>query len=255
MKPVLSILLLGMLSTSTALAQSDFQPYQYKPQSSYLVAQVDPDEAYDPFADYSEFDEDSEEEADINFFRNGRFLTAALMTGYRGFTGGMATNQSAGATYGLQLSYFFDLRLAMSLGFQTGDHAVSFKTSGGNKLGNVSITHINFSLKYYMNTQNVTKGLADLNPYIIGGFGQNYRTFTFEETGSAFSKDSTMGFDGGVGLEIPMMRRKAYLGVQGTYHFVSFNDENKSYFQGTDLLSTKNAGDFFDLMFLLGMNF
>ena len=25
-------------------------------------------------------------------------------------------------------------------------------------------------MKYYFNTQNVTKGLADLNPYILGGF-------------------------------------------------------------------------------------
>lgn len=254
MKPLYGFILTAML-TSTAAANGDFKPYNYQPQSTYLVAQVDPDEAYDPFADYSEFDEDSEEEADINFFRNGRFLTAALITGYRGFTGGMATNQSAGATYGLQLSYFFDLRLALSLGFQTGDHAVNFKTSAGTRAGNVSLTHMNISMKYYMNTQNVTKGLADLNPYIIGGFGQNYRTFTFEDTGSAFNKDSTMGFDAGLGLEVPMMRRKAYLGIQGTFHFVEFTDENKIYFDGTDRLNTKNNGDFFDLLFMLGMNF
>lgn len=255
MKSAYTILICGLLLSSSAYSEIHNSYLSNKPQNGYLLAQVDPDEAYDPFADYSEFDEDSEEEADINFFRNGRFLTAALMTGYRTFTGGMATNQAAGPTYGLQLSYFFDLRLALALGFQTGDHAVNFKTSGGNKLGNVSLTQINFSMKYYMNTQNVTKGLADLNPYLLAGFGQNYRTFTFEETGSAFSKDSTMGFDAGLGLEIPMLRRKAYLGIQGTYHYVSFPDESKSFFQGTDLLSTKNDGDFFDVLFLLGMNF
>ena len=39
------------------------------------VAQFDADDTYDPFADYSEFDEAQEEEADINFFRNGRFCS------------------------------------------------------------------------------------------------------------------------------------------------------------------------------------
>lgn len=255
MRPSILFLLLGLLSPTMATAGNNTLPASsgYR---SYQIAQVDPEEAYDPFADYSEFDEDSEEEADINFFRNGRFLTAALLTGYRGFTGGMATNQTSSATYGVQLSYFFDLRLALAMGFQTGDHAVNFKTKAGSSYGgNVSLTQIDFSLKYYMNTQNVTKGLADLNPYLIGGFGQNYRTFTFESTGSAFNKDSTMGFNIGAGLEVPMMRRKAYLGIQGTYHFVSFTDENKNFFDGTEELKTKNEGDFFDLMLLLGLNF
>ena len=37
-------------------------------------AQYEGDDVYDPFADYSEFEENSQEEADINFFRNGRFF-------------------------------------------------------------------------------------------------------------------------------------------------------------------------------------
>ena len=54
--------------------------YQQAPKS-YLLAQTDPEEAYDPFTDYSEFDEASDEEADINFFRNGRFFTVGLAMG------------------------------------------------------------------------------------------------------------------------------------------------------------------------------
>jgi hypothetical protein len=225
---------------------------------SYLLAQTDPDEAYDPFTDYSEFDEESDEEADINFFRNGRFFTIGLMGGYRGFTGNFATTYDGAPTFGLFLSYFFDLSLALQLGFQTGDHAVHFSTTSGSThkeyTGNVSMTSINFDLKYYLNTQNVTRGLADLNPYILGGLGQFYRTYTIANI-DGYSRDSAMGVDIGAGVEIPLMRKKAYLGLQGAYHYVNFSDESKSYVQGTEKLDQNISGDFYDFSLILGMNF
>ena len=237
-----------------------FTPLKSHAQSSdhqsYLLAQSDPDEAYDPFSDYSEFDEDSDEEADVNFFRNGRFFTVGLAGGYRGFTGNFADQYSAAPTFGLFLSYFFDLRLALTLGFQTGDHSVKFTVNDNSKTytGNVSITSINFDLKYYLNTQNVTRGLADLNPYVLGGLGQFYRTYTISGL-DGYSRDSTMGVDIGAGLEIPLMRKKAYLGLQGAYHYVNFSDENKSYVDSTEHLDKNLTGDFYDFTFILGMNF
>ena len=47
---------------------------------------------------------------------------------------------------------------------------LAFDTSEG--------TWINVDVKYYFNTQNVTRGLADLNPYILGGFGKIDRTIS-----------------------------------------------------------------------------
>ncbi|ASD63765.1 outer membrane beta-barrel protein [Bdellovibrio bacteriovorus] len=245
---LLILLALGLSLPSKSLAQSDHK--------SYLISQVDADEAYDPFTDYSEFEEESDEEADINFFRNGRFFTIGLAGGMRGFTGNFADAYSSAPTFGIFLTYFFDLRLAMSLGFQTGDHAVKFTVNNQSKTyeGNVSITAVNFDLKYYMNTQNVTRGLADLNPYILGGLGQFYRTYTIAGL-DGFSRDSTMGFDIGAGLEIPLMRKKAYLGLQGTYHYVNFSDENKSYVDGTEKLDKNLTGDFYNFLVILGMNF
>jgi hypothetical protein len=140
------------------------------------------------------------------------------------------------------------------LGFQTGDHAVKFKTNLQSYDGNVSITSINFDLKYYLNTQNVTRGLADLNPYILGGLAQFYRTYTIGGL-DGYSRDSTMGVDIGAGVEIPLMRKKAYLGLQGTYHYVNFSDENKQYVQGSERLDKNLSGDFYDFTFILGMNF
>lgn len=242
---------LGFSIPTKAYAQSDHK--------SYLLAQTDPDEAYDPFTDYSEFDEESDEEADINFFRNGRFFTLGLAGGSRSFSGNMSDIYQSAPTFGIIITYFFDLRLAMNMSFQTGDHAVSFTTDSKSKTytGNVSISSMSFDLKYYLSTQNVTRGLADLNPYILGGLGQFYRTYTLADL-DGYSRDSTMGFNLGAGVEIPLMRKKAYLGLQGAYHYVEFSDENKKYVPsagGSEKLDKNISGDFFDFLVIIGMNF
>lgn len=224
-------------------------------QGSYLLAQTDPDEAFDPFSDYSEFDEASDEEADINFFRNGRFFTLGVVAGMRNFTGNLGSAYSQGASYGLSLTYFFDLRSALALNFVTGDHGVDFTVNNGSKnyTGNVSMSSLSFDYKHYFNTQNITRGLADLNPYALLGFGQFYRSYSLDNF-EGTARDATMGVNIGAGLEIPLMRRKAFLGIQGAYHLVNFADENGQYV-GSERLDRRLSGDFYDVLLILGMNF
>lgn len=242
------LLSLLLLSATPALAQLSSE-------GSYLLSQSDPDEAYDPFIDYSEFDEASDEEADLNFFRHGRFFTVGLATGYRGFTGNYASTYTSGPSFGVHLTYFFDFRFAMGFGFMTGDHSVNFRTNLNSYTGNVSFTYLNFDMKYYLNTQNITRGLADLNPYLVGGFSQWYRTYTI--SGSDLpARDATMGVDLGAGLEIPMMKKKAFFGIQGTYHLVNFADESKTLILGgSEILDKPISGDLYDVLFILGVNF
>src|SRR5687768_3386015 len=63
-------------------------------------------EAYDPFIDYNEFEIADEEEADINFFRHGRFLTMGFLLGQRSLTEGLGDVYEDDIAYGLYLSYF-----------------------------------------------------------------------------------------------------------------------------------------------------
>tara|TARA_B110001454_G_scaffold219156_1_gene250483 strand:- start:9930 stop:10667 length:738 start_codon:yes stop_codon:yes gene_type:complete len=230
--------------------------------SGRVYAQSESSDAFDPFSDYSEFDQDSDEEADVNFFRNGRLLTLGLATGPRQFTEGMAKAYGSGPNFGIQISYFFDLKTALGVGIMTGDSPLKFATQSGNSInnysGNVSFTSINFNIKYFMNTQNVTKGLADINPYILGGFSQWYRTVTISDLSSASSRENVMGADVGLGVEIPLMRRKAFLGFQATYHYINFADENKDFlYNGStnELLENKINGDLMDLLLIIGLNF
>ena len=223
---------------------------------SYLVAENEVDDSYDPFSDYSEFDEASDEEADINFFRHGRFLTVGFDFGLRGFTGNLNKLYTSAPTYGLFLSYFLDMRSAIELGFNTGDHAFEAISPGERIGGNVSITMIHLNFKYYFNTQNLTRGLGNLNPYVLGGFSQVYRTYTIEGADN-FSRESTMGMNAGAGIEIPIMRKKAFVGGQAVYHYINFRDENttiKNSTSGVDY-GVKPNGDSFDITAIIGLSF
>jgi hypothetical protein len=230
------------------------------PSGSLLVSQFDADDSYDPFADYSEFEDASDEEADVNFFRNGRFFTLGLAFGYRRFTNVMGEIYKPGTNFGGFLSYFFDLRFALQVGYMVGDHEVELQAPTRTFRGNITLSSTSFYLKYFLNTQNVTRGLAKLNPYLIGGFSQNYRTYKISGT-EAYGRDSAIGFDGGIGCEIPMMRNKMFFGLQLLYQIVNFSDENSEIiFQ--DSASGANVptsvyprGDVFSGNAILGINF
>ncbi len=222
---------------------------------SHLLAQADADDSYDPFADYSEFEESAEEEEDVNFFRNGRLFTLGFSGGYRGWTQNLSTVYGSGPAFGLYLSYFFDLRFALQFGYLTGDYPINVTGPTETIKGNVGISDISFNLKYYLNTQNVTRGLADLNPYVIGGFSQVYRTVTVPGNDN-FSKDSAFAFNAGMGIEIPMLRNKMYFGAQGTFQYLGFADKNTAIKQsdGTSTGITPNGNSFLALG-VLGINF
>lgn len=219
-----------------------------------LVSQAD--DSYDPFADYSEFDEAVDEEEDLNFFRNGRLLTLGFIGGMRGWTGSLNKIYSANMSFGLFICYFFDLRFALQFGFLTSDHVLGVSGPGFTTIrGNVNITEIAANLKYYFNTQNVTRGLADLNPYLLGGFSQIYRTTTVSGE-TDYGKDSAFGFNVGAGIEVPMMRNKLFFGLQAMYQYIMFPDEAKVMVDTNSIpTGVSPAGDSFTLLGVLGVNF
>lgn len=231
----------------------------------------DVDEAFDPFSDYNEFEQDADEEADINFFKNGRMLTLGLQLGYRGFTEGFSQAYTGGAAYGLQFTYFFDLQLGLAINYMTGDHAVSFSSYNNEQLtslsqrysGSVNLQVIDVSAKYYFNTENVTRGLADLNPYVTFGAGYFVRTYSLEQS-LAIDPDRVVGLKSAVGIEIPLSRRRAYLGFQVAYNYVQFADENKHHIEETKAGSAQPSfspvsphldGDLYDVSTIIGVNF
>jgi hypothetical protein len=218
-----------------------------------LLAQ---DDTYDPFADYSEFEESMEEEEDINFFRNGRLLTLGFQGGFRGWTQTLSSIYTSNISFGLFACYFFDLRFALQFGFTTSDHVIQVTSPATTAIrGTVGITDLSFNMKYYFNTQNVTRGLAELNPFVLGGFSQVYRTIVV--TGNSnFAKDSAFGFNLGGGIEVPMMRNKMFFGLQGLFQYLMFADENKIILDENDVKTgVSPVGDSFQITGVIGVNF
>lgn len=221
------------------------------------VAQFDADDSFDPFADYSEFEAAEDEEADLNFFRNGRFVTMGFVGGMRNWTEGLAKIYgSSSPHFGFFLSYFFDLRFALQFSFLTGDHKFGVETTAGNKkTGNVGIQNFGIDLKYYINTQNVTRGLAAFNPYFIGGISQMYRTTTVSGV-TGFGKEAATAFDLGIGIELPMLRHKMFFGGQLMYQMVSFKNENSLIkFNDGQTTGIYPTGDTYTALGILGVNF
>lgn len=213
-------------------------------------------DAYDPFIDYNEYESADEEEADINFFQNGRMLTMGFLLGQRSFTEGMGEIFNDDAVFGMYLSYFFDLRFALQFGYLTGSHGV--KVTGGptTVTGDSDMSAVSVHFKYYVNTQNVTKGLATLNPYFIAGFSNTSRE-TVIDGQPEFGKDSAMGFDAGAGIEFPMLRNKMYFGAQAMYSMVNFKDENTEIKlnNSADPTGKYPNGDMFTILGIIGVNF
>jgi hypothetical protein len=224
--------------------------------NSTRVAQVESDDAYDPFADYSEFEESADEEADLNFFRNGRSFTLAMALGYRGFTDTFAQIYTGAPIFGVYITYFFDLRFAMAIGFFNSDHQMYVQGPTESIVGNVNLQDLAFHIKYFINTQNITRGLSDLNPYFMAGFSEVFRTIKVSGQ-TVYAQDSATGFDLGGGLEIPIMRKKMYFGIEGFYQIINFSDSNSVILQSDGVTSTgvTPRGNSWIGMGLLGVNF
>ena len=186
-------------------------------------------EHYDPFADYSEFEEASEEEADIHFFTNGRLLNFGGLFGARRFTSELGKQESMfGLGGGVFLNFFFNLRSAFQISYFRTAHKLENKFSQTHdSVENTTLSELDLDFKYYFNTQNVTKGLAAINPYVALGIGwiKRVQKFNWRDPDDPVEARH-WGFNSGLGVEFPMMRNTAYFGIEGRFQYVMFNDEN-----------------------------
>jgi hypothetical protein len=187
----------------------------------------------------------------------------------RGYTDGFSQGYSASPSWGFQFSYFFDLQLATSLSYSISDSSVNFNSYNDaaftsvseHYTGTVNIQTFDLNMKYYFNTENVTRGLAELNPYMLVGVGQFIRTYNLSKS-LALNPDRPIGFKLATGIEIPLMRHRAYLGLQLTYHYVQFPDENNDSIEEdktpAPVLSPVRPrlnGDIYELNTIIGVNF
>lgn len=223
-------------------------------ESSLLVAQSEID-VYDPFSDYSEFDDDSEEEADINFFRNGRLFTMGIHLGSQNFTETMGRIFEPSPIFGFYVSYFFNLKIALQLSMNLSTHRINFMTQGKRVTGSSILSGYGLSLKYFIDTQNMTRGLPRFNPYLIGGLTHMSLSAKIN-TDTAVSNDNGFGAIIGGGIEIPIINGSAYIGFQTTYKLVTFKSiEGSALYIRDEPTGIVPRGDLLNFIGVLGINF
>ena len=85
---------------------------------SLFYAQAEAEEqtdVYDPFLNYTEFEDSEEEREDILFFKTGRFISLAALVGGRLFTGSFLSYYTPNLSFGLSTSIFFNLEFALEV--------------------------------------------------------------------------------------------------------------------------------------------
>ncbi len=230
--------------------------------SSTVFAEGIVDDAFDPFADYSDFVDASTEETDINFFKFGRMLSIGAVFGRRSFTGTMGSNTNPGTYFGISFTYYMSLQFATQISYTNGKNSLSYNVPDANFSINGSAQHQTFSFhgKYFINTQNLTKSISRYNPYIIGGYSQITRLTSLSNQVLISAKDSAASFDLGVGAEYMFNNNKNYVGLQLMYHKADFiNEDREIVFKNTDDSDISSGifpgGDPITLQVMLGFNF
>ncbi len=206
------------------------QQLQVETTPLFELAQLeDSADTYDPFTDYSDFENTSSEEADIYFFKHGRLLSLGGLFGMRVFTGRLGQHTRPAFLGGGFFSFFFNMRIAIQFHYLAGLHpfrALDIQVNDVNMeryIHEMSLTQIGLDVKYYLNTQNITQGLASFNPYFIAGASSISRKIKFVGSPAPFTDGKRIfGFHGGLGIEFPLTLNKVFFGFEARYQFVRF---------------------------------
>ena len=174
----------------------------FEQENIYLAQQQysDPSDTYDPFTDYSEFQDTTTEEADIYFFKHGRLLSVGLFGGMRMLRQKLGQHTRPGFIVGGFFSFFLDMRFAIQFHYLTGIHpfrSLELEIDDPNRERFVSemlLSQIGFDLKYYLNTQNITQGLASFNPYFMIGGSSITRRIKFRSEGTFGDDKKSLDF-------------------------------------------------------------
>jgi len=215
--------------------------------------------AYDPFADYSEFENTAEEQENINFFQNGRFLTLGAIGGVQLFTMNMAALYQTGPAFGGYLNYFFDLNFAIQFALTISSHHVVLQQSGQNFIGSADFTSMGVDFKYFLDKNLFNKHFYWFQPYFF--LGTLYSSMTMYATltnQAGHTEDSGFGLNMGLGLEFQFLK-KIHFGIEYAFKFVTMREEAipLSLNTGNSLINTDTRpyGDWMNITVLLGVNF
>jgi len=274
--------------------KSSFTNTEFGINSKKAFAQVDPNQAFDPFIDHGDFEDNITEEEALSFFQHGRSISVIMTAGYEGVTFTMRNIYGDSPFFvGLNISFFIDFHIA----FQVSG---TFPTGHYNSLWNTTWQFFNYGLdmKYYLYKQYVNEEQKPLNPYLVAGpFVFNVQTSLPEvqdgqipiiqsPTGDLSRQERDLGtqiewdlgLKTGLGLEINLLD-PIFVSVEVTHLYTNFPitenrdlsktnypplpqpNDNQSplyrlqYPQRPEVRGYRFHGDLFQIMAQVGINF
>ena len=195
-------------------------------------------ELANPFSDFVPFEDEYDIDEDERFMYFGRFFAVSLGTGMHVFGGNIGKlYNTAIPVLDFRLIYFFDFRLAGSIGISSASHSFNAEPNGP---VDVSLLRVNSDLKYYFDTKNVGAAITAANPYIIAGVSQTFRTQVFQAHNSV-EKDNAFAVSAGAGMEFALKPRKTSIGIEGRIHQIFFTDRYEQEYLESGIEDTTGA--------------
>ena len=203
---------------------------------SPLFAQVSSDSEYqNPFSDYTPFEDEYDVEEDERFMYFGNYFGVGLGSGVHNFGGNIGRlYNTALPVFNFFLLYFFDFRFAGQLLFNSASHAFNTREFG---LTEINLLRLQVDIKYYLNIRNLSAQITSMNPYIIAGVGNTFRTSVFRSLGTT-ARDSAINISMGGGLEFAVKPRSVSFSTEFRYYQVFFSDRYSSQFSVSGIPDT-----------------
>ncbi|MBE8221731.1 MAG: outer membrane beta-barrel protein [Bdellovibrionales bacterium] len=202
------------------------------------------EDSYYTFSDYGEFDIVKEEEQDVNFFNDGRFLSLGLALERSVPIGDLS--EIYGGSFGVNIfaTYFFDLRFALQVNIGEQDH--KYQSADGSIKSSAKFKNLGIGIKYYVNPDKIVYSLSRFNPYIITSVSliTELRSLPGVED---LSEVSHSAYNFGLGFELPLPGKKFFISTQVVYNFSSSYGQEDGFGNKT--------GDFIKTSVIMGLNF
>lgn len=227
---------------STPLEQEEVIPQATPAQDNRFQE----DHFADPFSPISQFDPaeiDEEEEVNERFYDYGRLIHIAFGGNLTQPVGPFSTFYTTGWMLGVRFTYFLDWNLGLT--FHTGLGRSSISYINPNPLtsplvpeftGKATLFDLGFGIKFYPNFHDISSSIAWLNPSILLGLelfvlndelnDQDLETLKAYNINDPSHRVTAPAVFMGMGLDIPLLRKVVYLGLEFMFHVTFFPSYN-----------------------------
>jgi len=158
-------------------------------------------------------------------------------------TGPMFNIYTMGWMMGTRITYFLDWNLGFTFHANIGKSRMSFLNTNPATsstvptfTGTATLFDLGFGIQFYPNFNDISKSIAWLNPSLLLGFeafvindrlsDQNLEDLKTFNVSDPSHKVVAPALFMGMGIDIPLIRKTVYLGLDFTYHMTFFPSYN-----------------------------